>query len=263
MSADAPLLCFYSSAMCESVRSILACTSDYVGGFLLGGLLDVRKWKLPGAEDHALFATVISVPFGREGFVQALRDANVAQVFRAGPILLFDHTLTQAHIQGLPANVHIVANMEVITERLCVDPDQCERLRQVIFENHWPSLLQQPSQEQIALADVRNGFITSFREILGSNFAIAMSMRSQKRKVEKLKLDDDWEKKLKTGQAAQPGEPACIACVNNKATICFIECDHTIMCDDCVRIMWTTPDAPHVCPMCRAEVQHIARPHFL
>jgi hypothetical protein len=49
-------------------------------------------------------------------------------------------------------------------------------------------------------------------------------------------------------------EIACVVCMDSRASICFVDCAHQVVCDECVRIMWTRSDLARQCPVCRTEV---------
>jgi len=52
------------------------------------------------------------------------------------------------------------------------------------------------------------------------------------------------------------GDPECITCNAHRASVCFMPCNHQIMCDECVRKL----GAACCCPVCRAPVGGVARP---
>jgi hypothetical protein len=56
------------------------------------------------------------------------------------------------------------------------------------------------------------------------------------------------------------GQPICCVCLEKRASICFVECNHQCMCDECVREVWTRSDVKHECPVCRNESVQVVRP---
>ncbi len=56
------------------------------------------------------------------------------------------------------------------------------------------------------------------------------------------------------------GQPKCVVCKAKRATICFVECNHQAVCDECVREIWTRTDVKHECPVCRTPCAQIVRP---
>jgi hypothetical protein len=60
-------------------------------------------------------------------------------------------------------------------------------------------------------------------------------------------------------EPAVAGQPVCIACTSNRASICFISCGHQVMCAPCLRT-WLEAN-PH-CPMCRNTNVDVIRPHW-
>jgi hypothetical protein len=74
------------------------------------------------------------------------------------------------------------------------------------------------------------------------------------------RLNPTWEETLKEAEVAKPGDPVCITCRENRASILFAECCHQVMCDVCVRQMWTLPGVRRECPVCKDAVDTIKRP---
>ena len=68
----------------------------------------------------------------------------------------------------------------------------------------------------------------------------------------------DWNTILHAqGEVAQESDKnRCIACNVNRASICFINCDHQCLCDVCVRKVKS-------CPICRAPLGRIVRPRII
>lgn len=56
------------------------------------------------------------------------------------------------------------------------------------------------------------------------------------------------------------GQPMCVVCRLKRATICFVDCNHQAVCDECVREIYTRTDVNHECPVCRKSCAQIARP---
>jgi hypothetical protein len=77
----------------------------------------------------------------------------------------------------------------------------------------------------------------------------------------KLSLAEGWESVLKDkSEPKQVGQPLCIVCLESRASICLVECGHQVMCDECVRIIWSRADVAHSCPVCQAPCSIITRP---
>lgn len=76
------------------------------------------------------------------------------------------------------------------------------------------------------------------------------------------RLQDSWKRvlKVKSDPIESPSDPVCIVCRSHKATICFVECMHTVLCDECVSHMWTMPNRRGECPVCRVVPSAIVRP---
>lgn len=77
----------------------------------------------------------------------------------------------------------------------------------------------------------------------------------------RLSLAEGWESVLKEkSEPKQVGQPLCIVCLESRASICLVECGHQVMCDECVRIIWSRADVAHSCPVCQARCSIITRP---
>lgn len=50
----------------------------------------------------------------------------------------------------------------------------------------------------------------------------------------------EWRKRLRVDacQKAQPGQPACVVCRENVASVVFLDCCHVIACENCVQQNW-------------------------
>lgn len=58
-------------------------------------------------------------------------------------------------------------------------------------------------------------------------------------------------------ETAASGQPVCIACTKNRASICFVACGHQVMCGPCTRA-WLEAN-PH-CPVCRNANVDVVKP---
>lgn len=72
-------------------------------------------------------------------------------------------------------------------------------------------------------------------------------------------LKRTWQDVLEQSRdtPAQPGQAVCIACRDNRASICFLPCAHQAMCDSCAR-SWM--EANPQCPICRSPCEDLIRP---
>jgi hypothetical protein len=76
----------------------------------------------------------------------------------------------------------------------------------------------------------------------------------------KRRVPPTWLSVLKTPEPIVAGAPSCIACHSHRASICFVDCGHQVMCDACVRQMCEMPGVSKACPVCRCESECILRP---
>lgn len=74
------------------------------------------------------------------------------------------------------------------------------------------------------------------------------------------KIAPNMESVLRKEEVAQEGDPVCITCTGNRASILFIDCGHQCMCDECVRQMLQLQGVKRNCPYCREEFTQISRP---
>jgi len=97
------------------------------------------------------------------------------------------------------------------------------------------------------------------------NLVLEHSQREEERQREALSkaritLQAGWNDVLKESEPVQEGQPVCVVCLSSRASICLVDCGHQVMCDECVKIMWTRADVNHACPVCKKECTIIARP---
>lgn len=78
----------------------------------------------------------------------------------------------------------------------------------------------------------------------------------------RLRLQEGWETILKRSEPKKRGYPVCICCTVSRATICLVECGCVVLCDDCVREIWTRSSLKKVCPNCQQECTMISRVRF-
>lgn len=74
------------------------------------------------------------------------------------------------------------------------------------------------------------------------------------------RLNPAWEQVLKEPEVAQQGDPVCVICHTNRASILFVNCSHQCMCDLCVRQMFELHGVTRACPMCREPCDVLNRP---
>lgn len=77
---------------------------------------------------------------------------------------------------------------------------------------------------------------------------------------QKRKVPPTWLSVLKEPEPIVAGMPSCITCHSHRASICFVDCGHQVMCDMCVRQMCELPGVRKTCPVCRCESECILRP---
>ena len=95
--------------------------------------------------------------------------------------------------------------------------------------------------------------------------AIRQSEEEESRRLKALenakqKLQTGWENVLKKSEPTKRGRPGCVVCLESEATICLVECGHQVMCDGCVREIWTRSSLAKACPVCKAACTMITRP---
>lgn len=73
------------------------------------------------------------------------------------------------------------------------------------------------------------------------------------------RLQEGWADILKKSEPRKKGYPACICCLESMATICLVDCGCVVLCDDCVREIWTRSRLKRVCPACQQPCTMITR----
>lgn len=76
----------------------------------------------------------------------------------------------------------------------------------------------------------------------------------------KRRVPPTWISVLKEPEPIASGAPSCITCHSYRASICFVDCGHQVMCDSCVRQMCELPGVRKTCPVCRCASECILRP---
>lgn len=143
-----------------------------------------------------------------------------------------------------------------------------ERAKSLAHECEYPVLLIDP---EFSLSTVESvGFLYIASSI--SIFASVLDLRLKPIQCEQLRQmllpmraqrlppppPPSREYVFKQAEPVQTGEPQCITCTENRASICFAECGHQVMCDVCVKRMWDMDN--HTCPVCRTKCVHLVRP---
>jgi hypothetical protein len=84
--------------------------------------------------------------------------------------------------------------------------------------------------------------------------------------VKRRKIEKTWEEILKPKSepvVEQSLDPVCVICMENKATICFVDCQHQVCCDECVRNILSRKDTKVRCPVCLEPIStKIVRPIY-
>lgn len=75
-------------------------------------------------------------------------------------------------------------------------------------------------------------------------------------------LPSNWNTVLKDPELPESkDDPVCMTCCEYQPTICFVPCNHQLLCDQCVKRMWEDPTIKDECPLCPGdEVTTITRP---
>lgn len=68
-----------------------------------------------------------------------------------------------------------------------------------------------------------------------------------------------WEDVLRAeGEPLQESDPACVACLQCRASVCIMPCGHQVLCDGCTRA-WLGAGSGK-CPVCKADYEGVVRP---
>lgn len=89
--------------------------------------------------------------------------------------------------------------------------------------------------------------------------ALAASLAEPQPEEAPKPLKRAWEEVLRAeGEPLQEGDPACIACLQCRASVCTVPCGHQVLCDGCTRA-WLAAGSGN-CPVCKAPYERVVRP---
>jgi len=88
--------------------------------------------------------------------------------------------------------------------------------------------------------------------------ALSASLAERQPSPPRRAIKRTWQEVMhQDGEAAKPGEAVCIACKENRASICITPCAHQVLCDRCAR-HWM--EIGGKCPVCKGECEDLIRP---
>jgi hypothetical protein len=180
-----------------------------------------------------------------------------------------------------------------------VQPEQMETLRKLLLEDYKPQRLptpQAPGANEMAYAD---SFFEAMREgrhiappsegmfpfsmvlmtpttmtILEENHddedEDLAFLRAQEASLQEAaapepptrrlrRVPPEMESVLRPAEKAEEGDAICLACAENRASIC-LGCNHQCLCDVCMKKLLQLPGVNRICPVCRKEIVEISRP---
>lgn len=138
------------------------------------------------------------------------------------PLLIFNSDITDTILDGMgyvPPDVEVVRSLKDISYYIPVPVENRTALSQLLFE--MPKI------------DYTQVVITMLK----------------KRKLDEI---------LKAPEPVSDGEQGCVVCYVNRASVCFVDCGHQVLCDVCVKKLWTS--VKRECPVCRNPSFYIVRP---
>jgi Zinc finger, C3HC4 type (RING finger) len=91
-------------------------------------------------------------------------------------------------------------------------------------------------------------------------FELKTADEPQKHAVAEPPSDLQWLDVLRPVEPVKPGEPSCVCCEANRASILYADCGHQVMCDDCHRQLRCDVNKSVACIICRAPCTRIIRP---
>ena len=136
-------------------------------------------------------------------------------------------------------------------------PPQGPRIFEIFGRIIATAMMQQGGEE-----DDDDDFVMVQDASLNQNQPAAPS--GSKSEVKRRKIEKTWEEKLKPNPEPvdENGvDPVCVVCMEYKATICFVDCEHQVCCDQCVRNILSRKDTKVRCPVCLEPIStKIVRP---
>ena len=264
MTMEGPLLCFTCTSSQNAFRRAYGLQADQ------STYLELPQGKITSYQ-HGNNYISCSTVFGQQGPNRQLDFVNRCKVLfnvaqesnhRVGFTMLYlvDPTLDANSAQG--ENIEVVDTSDMLISLLSIDIGHQAKhmLDQQIFRplRTLPQLRFGPNTIFQFLGNVGN-----VQQVLDASLATAEQHRRNRparARRSKRKLPKDWSKVLKEAEEAGPGDVECMTCCTNKATICFVECGHQDLCDDCVRRMWTDKTIKRECPQCCEARKMIVRP---
>lgn len=256
----------------------------------------VRAWSI-GTVATVYEAVFDDVQGARPAFVAAAVAFTRLPRFANCNVLLFDHRIDQ--LPATAERTYVVDNLGILDVILGTQltAQQSNDLRMLLLQDHQPRRVPVPVMPGVRSQAYADAFFEAMREgrhlepppadlfssVMVTDFRVysdfgqgianeaydaAAFERAQTESMaapapappRREPIPTDWERVLKQAVVARPHDPCCIVCTDNRATICFVECGHQIMCDDCVRTMCQTAGVRRECPSCRAPMGHLIRP---
>lgn len=241
---DGVLFCFMSAA---HLRDIMSCL-DFT--LLRDG--QISTWSGGHAPLMVVDATVVQ----NGNDVQRLCSFYTSVVVFSSQV--FPHTIRVCQLNDL--------RQTAVCGGWVIPADKLEKLRQV-FQTFAPLAQERQQQEEYAndaFEALQQGRVLPMH-VHFHNPTVFMtphgSMTVVEEEEEEQSTPKSWQDILKPqGEPTEPGDAVCITCAKMKATVCFVPCGHQVMCDTCVRHMWSLRNVNKVCPICRQAVLQITRP---
>lgn len=277
---EEPLLIFYSFSSRDTFVRGLGLTKQEGDPVEINHnneshLLELYTFRSVHATTCSLYMNVCRAPGGQVGFMN--KAVTLYTLFN-GPVFIF-HRELQAFAEA-PPNVFVNFPIQAVLDVLRVGGvSDLEKSRMAACigspappreagERRWPGARTRLFREEevghltglnMEVDDQQFGqlvpVLTDGDEMAAairlSEEEYARSLAAQKPPIPKR----DWSSVLKQPEKAEPGQPQCNVCFENRASICIVSCGHQSICDACIQQL-----VKHTCIVCRAEFDQIVRP---
>jgi hypothetical protein len=274
------LICFTSEHRRQRFLSIIGWTQTNSRIRLVDGW-DANAWRHQGRVFYELLA---EQPGGQEALWLLLQKLRASR--KVSRVIAFKRDLGETETRRI-AGILAVSSVEGLRKALGLrfDPIVCAQFQQEFFEEAIPV-----PPRRVTMADREQAYADRFVENLVSGRRAAepipAGLFGRMRtiwngpvvngpvafEVDSIELDGTegqvatfrlspprqavpWEKTLKAAELAQQGDPVCVSCLVNRASVCY-DCNHQALCDDCVRRILPN----RACVVCRNECATISRP---
>jgi len=264
MESTMPLFVIDSMSICRQLRSILCLQEKRAAPYIVNGC-QVMVYTLPlGVAAREVGIAIIdrrqveTDTFYAARYLNCIIEAFMGKIFVCAPSCRFSEVMP-----ALRQRVFLRPTVDEIVNgigELQLGGSERHHLQVVLNENdhditwgHRLMLIYDPppppsSSSEEDMDVVLNASLLSYQ---------AERDRTPTRNVP---LRKEWRDVLRDVpiRITEAGQQVCGICQEYMSEVCLVPCGH-LMCDACVREIWSREDVNHSCPYCRADVTQIMR----